>query len=86
MYTVSGPEFCAEIKQSDVVMLVVPKAVQITPEHSSPEVNKLLSEFSEIALIDLPNKLPPIRDVQHQIDLVSGSKLPNLPHYRMSPK
>ena len=50
------------------------------------EVKNLLNDFIDMVPDELPSELPPLRDIQHAIDLVLGSQLPNLPHYRMNPK
>ena len=49
-------------------------------------MNNLLDDFVDFVPNELPSELPPLRDIQHAIDLITGSQLPNLPHYRMNPK
>ena len=51
-----------------------------------PLLQPLMNDYKDIFPDELPSSLPPNREIQHAIDLVPGSPLPNLPHYRMSPQ
>ena len=55
------------------------------PEQHPAEVQLLLQEFGDVFPMELPDRLPPMCDVQHAIDLVPEASLPNLPHYRLNP-
>ncbi|XP_028556538.1 uncharacterized protein LOC110116452 [Dendrobium catenatum] len=49
-------------------------------------ITALLEQFRDLLLETPSTSLPPLRALQHQIDFVPGSTLPNLPHHRLSPK
>ena len=60
-------------------------ALELDSMNIPVEIRQLIMEFEDVFLIELPNDLPPMRDIQHCIDLVPGSSLPNKPAYRMKP-
>ncbi|KAJ0735706.1 putative nucleotidyltransferase, Ribonuclease H [Helianthus annuus] len=77
-------QFQDELEDTDSVFVLIGKAVPEEVEIPEAMV-PLLEEFSDVFPVELLDGLPPLRDIQHHIDLEPGSQLPNRPHYRMSP-
>ena len=50
-----------------------------------PAVANLLQEYADVFPKDLPPGLPPLRGIEHQIDLIPGAQLPNRAPYRTNP-
>ena len=50
-----------------------------------PAVTNLLQEYADVFPKEVPPGLPPIRGIEHQIDLIPGASLPNRAPYRTNP-
>ena len=46
----------------------------------------LLQDFEDVFPDEVPSGLPPIRGIEHHIDLIPGATLPNRPAYRSNPE
>ena len=51
-----------------------------------PTVTNLLQEYEDIFPAEIPPGLPPMRGIEHQIDLILGATLPNRADYRTNPE
>ncbi|XP_074302886.1 uncharacterized protein LOC141637221 [Silene latifolia] len=66
-----------------VYHMVVNEAPKV--EIKDAQLAALLKEFENVFPEDLPPGLPPIRGIEHQIDLIPGAALPNKAAYRCNP-
>jgi hypothetical protein len=75
-------EFEHELEE-ECMCLIIDLMIFTEPEQKEKQnglVKPILATYQDV-LGELPDGLPPLRDIQHQIDLVPGSSLPNKAHY-----
>uniref|UniRef100_A0A1S4A3R9 Retrotransposon gag domain-containing protein n=1 Tax=Nicotiana tabacum TaxID=4097 RepID=A0A1S4A3R9_TOBAC len=46
----------------------------------------MVGDFEDVFPENIPYGLPPLREIEHQIDFVPGSQIPNRPAYRSNPE
>ena len=73
-----------ELKNKNVVYVLFTKEVQQAIDIPL-EVKPLLQQYADVFPEDFPKDLPPIREIEHQIDLIPGAALPNKQAYRTNP-
>ena len=76
--------FKEEMRDTDTIFVLIGKKASRETKVSEIVVS-LIAEFHDVFSDELPDGLPLLRDIQHQIDLESGAMLPNRPYFRMSP-
>ena len=85
LHVVTIKEFMKEVEDAAIYVLAIRESGRFSNMEVPPMVRPILEKYQDVFPDDLPNELPPLRDIQHAIDFVPGSTLPNLPHYRMNP-
>jgi hypothetical protein len=80
----------AEISNDDICYTLVCKRAlfSLDDDVSSrpPAITNLLQEYEDVFPAEIPRGLPPMRGIEHQIDLIPGVTLPNHATYRTNPE
>ncbi|XP_021730697.1 uncharacterized protein LOC110697622 [Chenopodium quinoa] len=88
-YLISEREVEKEIGNNNMVYILVSNEVRIEKDEQLKrpvELEAILREFKDMFPDELPPGLPPIRGIEHQIDLIPGAPLPNKVAYRSNPE
>ena len=68
---------------------IIPKDLEDLPSPQAPVprcIRTLISKFPKVFPEDLPNGLPPLRTIQHEINFHTDAIIPNKAAYRMNLK
>ncbi|XP_020672502.1 uncharacterized protein LOC110092337 [Dendrobium catenatum] len=86
MLVISSNQLLHAWRDASHILALIVKEKTIVSDHQIvlEPVKALIQQFSDIGSENLPPELPPLRSIQHQIDLIHGATLPNLSHYNLS--
>lgn len=73
------PVILPKISKGVRANIYVIDSLSVIPE----EMRSIINRFSAMAIKELPDGLPPMKQIQHCIDLISGVSLLNFHHHRM---
>ena len=81
----------AEIQDNDTLCYAfvckeVLFSIDDIPSSLPAAVTNLLQEYKDVFPAEIPPGLPPLRGIEHQIDLIPGATLPNRAAYRTNPE
>jgi hypothetical protein len=87
----SGKELLKEVKKKEDTQFIVVRKPRIVltstrVDDLPEEIHKLLEEFVDIVVDELPRLFPPIRSICHHIDLIPRASLPNKAAYILMPQ
>lgn len=87
-FLINSGDIRRTLYSKDPVLLMIFKEVlsaDFTELKLPSEITHVLEQYQDVFPGDLPEGLPLIRGIEHQIDFVPGASLPNRARYRMNP-
>jgi len=87
---VDGRKFLDGLKHENMCYALIPKKPEAlkkeTKESQPEEIRELLTKYEDIISDNIvPEGLPPIRSINHHMDLILGASLPNKAAHGMTP-
>ena len=81
-------ELKREVMEGKPIYLCMPKLLCLNDMDvgTCHGLEELLASYDDVFPKDLPHGLPPLRGIEHQMDLIPGAQLPNRPAYRSTPQ
>ena len=81
---VDGRKFLDGMKHQHMCYVLVPRKEKEGSSEVPLQVSGILSEYGDVIFDNIPEGLPLVRKISHQIDLIPGTSFPNKPTHRMT--